>query len=748
MEASTVRSFSSTPAESIEGIGNPLPSIGLFKSPTATPPNPDLKRFNHKQYRRCHLERRKRPRTGWYWQHGSEWEDTDHRDAPIKHWACNYCRQFQPYRSEGTANIIQHLYKTHNIRENLPTPASSQDISRLVNRTSISKADRQELKRRTAREALIDWFTHDHIPYGQVESPRFRRFCLSISDDSEDLIPRAHSTVTSWILDHFKAKKSFVVDALARSRSRIHFSFDLWTSPFKNIALLGTMAHFLTSDYMNTSVLLSLRPLRGIHSGENIAEIILETLHEYRIHEIGWFVSDNHGANDTAVQQICESFHIPEQADGRRLRCLGHIINLTAQAFLFGKDTEAFEADDWDDLAVAYQLWQSAGPIGQVHYIFTFIRSSSQRREDFLNLQDDLHALTPLTNNQTRWNSTFIMLQRAIKLRKTVDLFCLQYIDSKKLPENARISDETWSLIGQICEILEHFSYATLTLEGAAKDGHHGSLWECLPMIETLLRQLERLKVQYPLQDENSAVPLPPVPTRRGRASQSTRRIPTVSAVPATTDTFLSIGLNNAWKKLDKYYLLTDKSPAYVLAVVLNPQYKWKYFEKMWALHPDWIVTAKTKVQTLWDDYKSRHPVLQDEVSLPVRSPSKHRRQHMTDYAREILEDSDDEEIMEMDEYSYYCSPKEERVRMVDGVQFKPVAWWEGKQARYRTLSRLAFDLLAIPAMSAEPERLFSSTRRLVTWERNKLDGGMIEANECLRNWACQGELGEKVYAT
>jgi hypothetical protein len=55
---------------------------------------------------------------------------------------------------------------------------------------------------------------------------------------------------------------------------------------------------------------------------------------------------------------------------------------------------------------------------------------------------------------------------------------------------------------------------------------------------------------------------------------------------------------------------------------------------------------------------------------------------------------------------------------------------------------------LAIPAMSAEPERLFSSTRRLVTWERNKLDGGMMEANECLRNWACHGELGEKVYAT
>jgi hypothetical protein len=45
-------------------------------------------------------------------------------------------------------------------------------------------------------------------------------------------------------------------------------------------------------------------------------------------------------------------------------------------------------------------------------------------------------------------------------------------------------------------------------------------------------------------------------------------------------DQFLAIAIRNAWVKLDKYYNLTDRSVAYVAAVVLNPAYKWKYFEK------------------------------------------------------------------------------------------------------------------------------------------------------------------------
>ena len=43
--------------------------------------------------------------------------------------------------------------------------------------------------------------------------------------------------------------------------------------------------------------------------------------------------------------------------------------------------------------------------------------------------------------------------------------------------------------------------------------------------------------------------------------------------------------------------------------------------------------------------------------------------------------------------------------------------------------------MLAIPMMSAECERVFSSAKHLITDARNRLNPDIIEANECLKHW-------------
>ena len=48
-------------------------------------------------------------------------------------------------------------------------------------------------------------------------------------------------------------------------------------------------------------------------------------------------------------------------------------------------------------------------------------------------------------------------------------------------------------------------------------------------------------------------------------------------------------------------------------------------------------------------------------------------------------------------------------------------------------------DTLSIPAMSAECERVFSSTKKLITPEWNRLTDNIIEASECLKNWWDRG---------
>ena len=47
----------------------------------------------------------------------------------------------------------------------------------------------------------------------------------------------------------------------------------------------------------------------------------------------------------------------------------------------------------------------------------------------------------------------------------------------------------------------------------------------------------------------------------------------------------------------------------------------------------------------------------------------------------------------------------------------------------------MAINMLSIPAMSAEPERLLSGSKLTVTDIRNKLGVESIEATECLKSW-------------
>jgi len=55
----------------------------------------------------------------------------------------------------------------------------------------------------------------------------------------------------------------------------------------------------------------------------------------------------------------------------------------------------------------------------------------------------------------------------------------------------------------------------------------------------------------------------------------------------------------------------------------------------------------------------------------------------------------------------------------------------------------MAIDILSIPAMSADPERLFSGAKITITDRRNRLGIRTIQALECLKSWLNIIELQE-----
>ena len=79
-----------------------------------------------------------------------------------------------------------------------------------------------------------------------------------------------------------------------------------------------------------------------------------------------------------------------------------------------------------------------------------------------------------------------------------------------------------------------------------------------------------------------------------------------------------------------------------------------------------------------------------------------------------------------------------------DFIKSKPISiqgtalqWWldPTRRADYPRLSQMAIDILSIPSMSAEAERVFSGARRTISWDRILLGSTNIERTECLKSW-------------
>lgn len=69
---------------------------------------------------------------------------------------------------------------------------------------------------------------------------------------------------------------------------------------------------------------------------------------------------------------------------------------------------------------------------------------------------------------------------------------------------------------------------------------------------------------------------------------------------------------------ISRYYALTDLVPAHFIAITLNPEMKFKYFENEWEERTDWIENAKDMVQRVW---KTHYKLESHQEYVETRTP-------------------------------------------------------------------------------------------------------------------------------
>jgi hypothetical protein len=673
------------------------------------------------------LNRRRDTKQSTAWDHGHQYALMTNPD--VKAWRCALCLDIMKLHKGAAATAVRHLRRKHKVGIKKPTQRlilqaadeNEMDISdeggQSEGEASFTQSSREASQATTQSQGsiktlafavnlkayryyLLRWVIEDHIAFNSIESESFRKMMEATNPSIKPYLVQ-RKTLRNWVDIEFGKAKAEVKGLLANSLSRIHVSFDLWTSP-NQYAICAVVAHFVRKRHQgphNQSVLLAMKRMRESHSGENVAGILCSVLQEYDlVPKLGVFIADNAESNDVAIRSVLRQLRPDlKDFDSRRSRCIGHVINLAAKAFIFGQDVKAFEADvegvddsvpiESDKMKKAQQAWRLKGPIGKLHNIIVFIRSSPQRREAFKKCvigDERVDGLNVIQDNCTRWNSHYASIGRALDLQERLFLFSIRFKD--ELGEDL-LSEDDWSHLKLLFDALYPFNDATQILQSHAGSGHHGSIWEFIPTIEALMKEMEQ-----GIGDQKA----------QGQATSP-----------------IAIAYQNAWEKLQKYYKLTDNAHTlYAAATIFSPATRQSYFDQHWTTTAmtRWKEKVMKKVRLEWEiNYRNTMPDIQEAV---VRRPN-------------LLEKHLGRVPVEGDQFQQYAIGMP--TAFVSETDVDLLLWWD--RSAFHQLRQMAFDLLSIPAMSAEVERVFSSAKRLVTPERSSLSDESIEVTELLRYW-------------
>jgi hypothetical protein len=177
-----------------------------------------------------------------------------------------------------------------------------------------------------------------------------------------------------------------------------------------------------------------------------------------------------------------------------------------------------------------------------------------------------------------------------------------------------------------------------------------------------------------------------------------------------------STAVNAGWQKLEYYYNKTDITPIHRAAVVLYPRMKWRWFERYWRTKPEWISDARLSIAELWSEYKDQ-PVTASSPTVADCNGPQDEWSSGTD---------------EVDQLQMY----EQEAHTEDPKAFdSPIPYWLGKRAQWPQLAQMALDIYSTPAMSDEPERVFSITGNVLAQRRRRLTSDAVQWLLCLRSW-------------
>ena len=299
----------------------------------------------------------------------------------------------------------RHLYNKHNI-----TIPKVKKIQTALNFKCINPWPVKEKSERD--QVVVTWIIVDQQPFKVVENEKFIKMMNTF--DPRYKVPNRHQ-VKTMVIQEFNNRRSNLGSDLRKIPGTVAFTADMWTSTLNSESYFGLTIHYIDENWNFRRFLLDIIPFQTRHTGINIASAISNVLNEFNLaNRTLALTTDNESAMVVCGRKLAEEL---EQAlnnfSFKHYRCSAHILNLAAKHGMEIIDNE----------------------ILNIRKLMIKIKNSVLLCDDLreLCIVEKLEYLRPEVDIETRWNSTYYMLQKLQRMETALRMLAIKHVEIRNL---------------------------------------------------------------------------------------------------------------------------------------------------------------------------------------------------------------------------------------------------------------------------------------------------------------------------
>ena len=363
------------------------------------------------------------------------------------------------------------------------------------------KFDRDEPRAKEITTYITEMMALDDQPFSIVEDVGFKRLINNL--EPRYTIPSRRLFSDVCLPAKYDQLATLLHNLMDNDARDISFTTDIWTCDVSPVSMLGLTAQWLDKDFKQYRAVLHCEELPGSHTADLIREAFGAMLKKWNIKkEMVHVVLRDNARN---MVKAFDDFSVAS------LGCMSHTLQLAVQEAVLSQRAVS------DSVAIGRKI------VGHFKHSQT---ATTALKELMADLKIPYTQLVQDVN--TRWNSTYYMLQSLVAHKKALAAYAVEY----KLP--ATLAAHQWALIENMLTILQPCEEMTRNISKAT-----ATTADVIPSVQALTRLLKQ-------------------------------NVPTDHGVKTTKETLL--------KAVQRRFGDIEEKPLYYLSTILDPRYKDRYF--------------------------------------------------------------------------------------------------------------------------------------------------------------------------